>query len=96
MVVMLLNAKQIKSFKRKKDISSQNSKNKIYSDCENIFKNEKKKINVVSDEQKLKEFIAYPHWKKYYRKFSRLKKNEMNGSSKLQEGNKSTRRGNMW
>ena len=61
MVVMLLNAKQIKSFKRKKDISSQNSKNKIYSDCENIFKNEKKKIKVVSDEQKLKEFIAYPH-----------------------------------
>ena len=45
MVVMLLNAKQIKSFKRKKDISSQNSKNKIYSDCENIFKNEKKKKN---------------------------------------------------
>ena len=44
MVVMLLNSKQRKkSFKRKKDISSQNSNNEIYSDCENIFKNGKKK-----------------------------------------------------
>ena len=43
MVVMLLNSKQRKkSFKRKKGISSQNSNNKIYSDCENIFRNEKK------------------------------------------------------
>ena len=50
MVVMLLNSKQRKSFKRKKDISSQNSNNKIYSDCENILKNEKK-IKIVSDEQ---------------------------------------------
>ena len=56
----------------------------------------KKKIKVVSDEQNLMEFIAYPLCKKYCRKFSRLKKNEVDGSSQLQEGNKCTRRGNMW
>ena len=53
-----------------------------------------KKIKIFSDEQELKEFFEYPHYKKYQGKFSRLKKNETYGSSELQERIKSTRKGN--
>ena len=96
MVVMLLNSKQRKKVLREKKTLVLKIATMRFILIVKISLKMEKKIKIVSDEQKLKKFIAYPHCKKCYKKFSRLKKNETSGNSELQEGIKSTRRGNMW